>query len=158
MRRRYGTMLLVLALLLAATSGAMAAGSSMNFKDADIRDVLQTLGDLAGVNIAAEPQVQGNVTMFLQGMDALDALDLVIRTHGYHSLRMGNTLVIGSSATLSERFESNRAVFFPLKYAEPERLARSLQLVLRSATVQADEAYRGVLVLGTEEQLREARS
>src|SRR5690625_699057 len=111
MRRRYGSGLLVLMLLVAAASGAMAADHAMNFKDADMRDVLRTLGELAGVNVAADPQVQGRVTMYLQGMDALEALELIVRIHGYDMLPRGNTVIIGPPATLGERFAPQKPVF-----------------------------------------------
>lgn len=153
MRRLHGCTLLVMLVLLFVAAGAFAAGDAMNFKDADIRDVLHALGELGNVNVAADPQVQGKVTLFLRGMEPLAAIDLVVRTNGYSYLWVKDTIVVGPANALTERFEPTRAVFFPLRYVDPDAIGPALRLVVQPATVQADKAHRGVLVRGTEEQL-----
>lgn len=156
-RKLAGRILLVIVSLLIVSSGAFAQTNALNFKEADLRDVLHTLGELASVNVAADPQVQGTVTMFLQGLAPLDAIDLVVRTNGYDYLWVENTIVVGLPETLSDRFEPTNAVFFPLEYVEANEIASALSLVVQPATVQPDSVHRGVLVRGTEEQLAKAR-
>lgn len=153
MGRGHGRLLLIILCLFVVAGGVHAADSAMNFKNADIRDVLNALGELADVNVVADPQVQGTVTVFLRGTDPLDALDLVVRTNGYSSLWVGDTLVIGMQDVLSSRFEPTRTRFFPLQYVEAEAIAAALRLVVQNATVQPDSTHRGVLVRGTEDEL-----
>lgn len=158
MDRKFAGRIIVMTVFLFIVASCTAfAEDSLNFKEADLRDVLHTLGRLANVNIAADPQVQGTVTMFLQGLAPLDAIDLVVRTHGYDYLWVENTLVVGPSDTLSAGFKPTTAVFFPLQYVEANEIAPILSLVVQPATVQPDSVHKGVLVRGTEEQLARAR-
>lgn len=153
MRWLHARALLILLLLLAAAPAA-AADSAMTFKDADIRDVLHALGELANVNVMVDPQVQATVSVFLRGMDPVEAIHLLARTYGYdyHWVNDG-TVVVGPEPSLAQRFEPVRTVFFPLRYAQPRDVAAPLSFAVQPAAVQADEVRRGVLVRGTEGQL-----
>lgn len=157
MRWLHASAVFVLLVVLAAP-GVPAAGNAMTFKDADIHDVLNVLAELGGVNVVTDPQVRGTVSFSLRDMDPLEAIDLIVRTNGYSYLWVDDTIVVGPQQTLSERFEPTRAVFFPLRYADPSAVAPALSLVVHPATVQADPTFRGVLVRGTEEQLALAKA
>jgi beta-lactamase regulating signal transducer with metallopeptidase domain len=52
---------------------------TLNLKDADLKDVLRTFGDLTGLNIAVDPGVSGKVTVALTDVPWDQALDLVAR-------------------------------------------------------------------------------
>lgn len=157
MRWLHASAVFVLLVVLAAP-GVPAAGNAMTFKDADIHDVLNVLAELGGVNVVTDPQVRGTVSFSLRDMDPLEAIDLIVRTNGYSYLWVDDTIVVGPEQTLSQRFEPTRAVFFPLRYADPAAVAPALSLVVQPATVQADPTFRGVLVRGTEEQLALAKA
>lgn len=154
MRRVYVPFFILLLAAAAATPITAASDSAANFKDADIRDVLHALGALADVNVVVDPRVQGSVSVFLRDLDPVEAMELVVRAHGYsyHWVRE-ETIVVGPGPSLAERFEPLRTVFFPLRYAAPEAVVAPLALVVQPAVVQADPAQRGVLVRGNEEQL-----
>ena len=54
---------------------------SLDFKDADIQNVLRVLADVSGLNIIATDDVQGKVTLHLTDVPWDQALDLVLRTN-----------------------------------------------------------------------------
>jgi type IV pilus assembly protein PilQ len=56
---------------------------SMDFQNADIRTVLRSFSVYAGKNILASPEVEGEVTIFLEDVPWRTALDLVLRANGY---------------------------------------------------------------------------
>ena len=53
---------------------------SLDFKDADIQNVLRVLADVSGLNIIATDDVQGKVTLHLIDVPWDQALDLVLQT------------------------------------------------------------------------------
>jgi hypothetical protein len=54
---------------------------SLDFKDADIQNVLRVLADVSGLNIIATDDVQGKVTLHLSDVPWDQAFDLVLRTN-----------------------------------------------------------------------------
>ena len=59
--------------------GIMAANTkiNMNFKGADISDVLRTIAELADVNLVTDSSVSGDVTVHLKNLSFEEALTLV---------------------------------------------------------------------------------
>jgi type IV pilus assembly protein PilQ len=57
----------------------------MDFRDADIVNVLRTLADLAGVNIVITDDVKGRITLRLVEVPADEALRLVLQMNGLGS-------------------------------------------------------------------------
>ena len=73
---------------------------NIELKDADIRDVLIALGRQAGVNIVAEPSLQGKVTMHLENIRFPVALDALVNPYGYVVERQGELYLIKKKVTL----------------------------------------------------------
>jgi len=68
---------------------------SLDLDDVDLGEVLQILGEILHVNIVTHPEVAGRVNQ-LRFIDvkADHALEVVLRTHGLHSVLDGNVMVI----------------------------------------------------------------
>jgi type IV pilus assembly protein PilQ len=56
---------------------------SMDFQNADIRTVLRSFSVYAGKNIIASPEVEGEVTVYLEDVPWRTALNLVLKANGY---------------------------------------------------------------------------
>jgi type IV pilus assembly protein PilQ len=54
---------------------------SLDFKDADVNDILRLIASVSGLNFVAGPEVRGNVTVNLADVPWDLALDLVLRTN-----------------------------------------------------------------------------
>ncbi|MFC1514874.1 type IV pilus secretin PilQ [Candidatus Omnitrophota bacterium] len=77
---------------------------SLNFKDADIRVVLQTLAEKSGVNIVSTPQVEGLVSVQLKEVDWQTALDVILKTYQFGYQWIGEDIIIVSTLEdLTER-------------------------------------------------------
>ena len=99
-RTRIAALLLTLSALLAA--GAFAAddqgGITLNFKDADIREVAATIGQITHKNFIIDPRVQGRVTVVSSkpvSADAVYATFLsVLEVHGLAAAPAGQVIKI----------------------------------------------------------------
>ena len=73
----------------------MEAGNiTVDFKDADVHDVLKIISYKSGVNIVAGPEVTGVVTIKLDDVPWQQALDVILETYGYAYEQRGNIIVV----------------------------------------------------------------
>lgn len=78
---------------------------SLDFRDADIKNVLEILSLKSGVNIVTGPEVTGLVSIQLKEVPWKEALDVILRTYGYASERKGNIIVVTTVEELKKRRE-----------------------------------------------------
>lgn len=67
---------------------------TLDFKEADIRNVLKIISYKAGVNIVTTPEVIGNVTIRLVDVPWEKALDVILKTYGFGYERQGNIIMV----------------------------------------------------------------
>ena len=73
---------------------------SLDLKDADLKDVLRTFGELTKVNIAVDPDVRGSVTVSLHDVPWDQALDVILQMNGLGYVLEGRILRIGKPENL----------------------------------------------------------
>lgn len=78
---------------------------SIDFRDADIKNVLKVLAYNSGVNIVAGPEVTGLVTIQLKDVPWQKALDVVLSTYGYAYERKGDIISVTTVENLKKRRE-----------------------------------------------------
>lgn len=74
---------------------------TLDFKDADIRTVMQVFADFTKMNLVLSDSVQGKVTVFLKDVPWDQALDIVMRSKGLVSSQSGNVLLVSTPADIS---------------------------------------------------------
>jgi type IV pilus secretin PilQ/predicted competence protein len=117
---------------------------SLDFKDADIQNVLRVLADVSGLNIIATDDVQGKVTLHLSEVPWDQAFDLVLRTNRLEKTEDGNVVRVSSVNRLKEERDSLKAA------QESEKELEALRVkYIRVNYARADEALidkvKGVL-------------
>jgi len=110
----------------APTTGGTASFNgeriSLDFKDADIQNVLRVLADVSHLNIIATDDVKGKVTLHLVDVPWDQALDLVLRSNRLEMTRQGNVVRISTVARLKEEREALRAAEDAARELEPLRV------------------------------------
>ncbi len=101
---------------------------TIDFKEADIQNVLRILSYKSGVNIIAGKDVQGLVTIRLVDVPWEKALDVVLKTYGYAYDRDENIIRVTTLENLKKE-ELSTSVFV-LSYAQAGEAEKSLQDVL----------------------------
>lgn len=117
---------------------------SLDFKDADIQNVLRVLADASRLNIIATDDVKGKVTLHLTEVPWDQALDLVLKTNRLDATYEGNVVRVSTVDRLKEEREALRAAEEAQRELEPLRIAYQ-----RVNYARADEAFidkvKGVL-------------
>lgn len=101
---------------------------SIDFKDADIGNVLRILSLKSGLNIVAGPEVQGTVTIRLENVPWDHALNVVLRTYGYVYEQEGNIIRVTTKDNLAT--EELVTETFVLNYTTAAEVQESIKDIL----------------------------
>ena len=118
---------------------------SVDFKDADIRQVLRIIALKSGVDIVAGPDVEGLVTIKLTGVPWQEALDIILRTYSLTYERKENIIRVMTLEAVEQEALSNQV--YPLNYAKAKEVADIIKEMLSDrGKVKFDERTNTVIV------------
>jgi len=129
----------------AGIAGPSSGNVTLDFKDADITNVLRILSYKSGINIVAGRDVSGPITIRLTDVPWQKALDVILRTYGYAYEREGNIIRV----TTTENLEKEELVteVFSLNYARAANVPASIEEMLSDrGSVKFDERANLVIV------------
>ena len=118
---------------------------SIDFKDADIRQVLRIISLKSGVDIVAGSDVEGLVTIKLTNVPWQQALEIILRTYGFTYEQQGNIVRVMTVGALEQEALSTEV--FPLDYAKAKEVPDVIKEMLSErGRVKFDERTNTVIV------------
>lgn len=108
---------------------------TLDFKEADIRNVLKIISYKAGVNIVTSPEVIGNVTIRLVDVPWEKALDVILKSYGFGYEKQANIIMVAplDKLTAQKKMEGELAQVQPtatevfnLKYIDAKDAQKAL--------------------------------
>ncbi|MFH1198894.1 MAG: type IV pilus secretin PilQ [Candidatus Omnitrophota bacterium] len=108
---------------------------TLDFKEADIRNVLKIISYKSGVNIVTTPDVMGNVTIRLVDVPWDRALDVILKTYGFGYERKGNIISVAPIDKLTSlkkqevelaEVQPTIAEVFQLKYVDAQDVKKAI--------------------------------
>src|SRR5262249_59824571 len=102
---------------------------SLDFKDADINNILRILAEFSGLNIVTSDDVKGKVTVKLQNVPWQQALDSVVRAAKLGYVQEGNIIRVDKLENLTKEAEAQ----FKAEQREVEIQQRRKEAELRVA-------------------------
>ena len=146
---------------------------SMDFKDADINNLLRIIAEVSGQNVVSGQDVQGKVTVRLVDVPWDQALDNILRINGFGYVREGNIIRVAKlSAIRQEQQEQLKILQLeeegpaePLKteilrvsYADPAKVVQSLNRVKsKRGTISVDDRTASLLIQDTARNIDKMR-
>ena len=109
---------------------------TLDFKEADIRDVLKVIAYKSGVNIVASPEVAGTVNVRITDVPWEKALDVILKSYGYAYDRQENIIMVAplEKLTAQRKMEQDLAQVQPtvteivsLKYIDAGDARRAIE-------------------------------
>lgn len=118
---------------------------SMEFRNAEIKDVLRAVGQAANLNMIISDTVAGQVSLSLKDVDLLEALEAILKTKGLTYVREGNIMrVVAVSEARDEDMETR---VFPLGYASGKDVLGVVEKIKSDhAKVSADSRMNALVV------------
>jgi type IV pilus assembly protein PilQ len=83
---------------------------TLDFKEADIRNVLKIISYKSGVNIVTTPEVIGNITIRLVDVPWDKALDVILKTYGFAYEKQANIITVAPIEKLTALKEQEVAL------------------------------------------------
>ena len=145
---------------------------SLDFRDADLRDVLRVLSEVSGLDFVLQPGVAGRVSLRLSEIPWEQALELVLRSQRLGRVLEDGVLRVGPAAELAAEVEERRRqeearelagdlVTFSrnLAYVRPEEVEEMLESRLSErGSLIADQRTGTVVVADVASRIREIES
>ena len=96
---------------------------SLEFKDADILNVLRVIADVSQRNIVATDDVEGKVTIVLHGVPWDQALDILLKSTGLEKVQYDDVITISTSERLEHERKARLAAQIAGRQLEPLQTA-----------------------------------
>ncbi len=145
------------------TSNTQSGNVTLDFREADIINVLRVLAYKSGVNVVAGPEVTGLVTIQLTNVPWEQALRVILETYGYGYERRGTIIVVTTIENLKKRREDTQLLSdqeplitktFVLSYAKAAEAISSIDKMKTSrGSVNFDVRTNTVIVRDTQTNL-----
>jgi type IV pilus assembly protein PilQ len=139
----------------------------LDFKDADIQNILRLLSEVGNVNIVTSDEVKGSVTIRMRNVPWDQALDVILRAKGLGQVRTDNLIRVAPLATLEK--ERDMAIqrrkqqvqlapletrLIPSSYAKAADLSpRVKEMLSERGTVSVDDRTNILVVRDVNESL-----
>jgi len=155
-----------------AEKGYSGQRISLDFKDADIKNVFRLLAEVIGLNIVVTGEVQRKVTVRLIDVPWDQALDLLVDTNGLGKEQMGNVVRISTSIALKkerddlaaakkaeDNLEPLQTAYLNVNYAKVSQLVEKIKPVLSPrGVVLSDDRSNTIIVRDIRKGVEEANS
>ena len=83
---------------------------SLNFKDADLKDVFRLFHEITGYNIVLDPGVSGSLTIVLENVPEDQALDIILKNNGLDKVFENNVIRIASTQKLASEAAARKSL------------------------------------------------
>ncbi len=94
---------------------------TLQFQDMDLRAILGTLGDFAGLNIVISDDVEGSMTLNLVNVHWDQALDIILKSKGLGQRREGNVIMVAPAEAIAAREEQELEAMKQIEELAPLR-------------------------------------
>jgi type IV pilus assembly protein PilQ len=133
---------------------------SLDFKDADIKNILRLIAEVSNLNIITGDDVQGKITMRLVDVPWDQALDVILQSRSLGKSQVGNVLRIAPLDTLKkedqailedkrakEKLEDLVTELIPINYATGSEIVPQIKSVLSErGDIKVDQRTNTLIV------------
>ncbi len=144
---------------------------SLDFKDADIKNILRLIAEVSNLNIIAGEDVKGTVTIRLMDVPWDQALDIILQSNDLGKVRIGNVIRVAptdklkkeeeeilASRRAKEKLEDLGTELIPVNYATAKELEDQVKGILSErGSVTVDERTNILIVKDIRSAIDEAK-
>jgi type II secretory pathway component GspD/PulD (secretin) len=133
----------------------------LDLKAMDIMDVLKLISQKSGVNIVANQNVKGKVTVYLRDVSVIQALEIIVDAYGWAFAKDGDVIKIMTDKEYEQKHgaifgKEMKTTIRQLLFAEPKDVISILnEIKSPSGKVIADSKSGTLILMDTEEKVAE---
>jgi type IV pilus assembly protein PilQ len=115
---------LLIFILLFLYKFSFSTNVSLDFKNADIKDVLRIIGEYGNLNIVVDKEVSGSITIKLKDVDIMDALKYILEANNLTMSVEKNILFVKKKLEKKEEKIETEMRIFKCKYVNAEDIEK----------------------------------
>lgn len=150
-------LILVISLTAAASAGPQDKIEDMNFRNADIVDVLRAIAEVADVNLITDSQVGGNITVHLQDITFEKSLDLITKTRGLDYKWDNNTVVVAQPEKIDQIYSNLVTEFVKVNSSDFENIGIIVKEIFPETLISMDISRRQFIIKGESNRVEEIK-
>ena len=131
---------------------------NMNFKDADLKDVLRSIAELADVNLVVDSSVTGKITVQLNDITFNQALSKITMIKQLQYRWDKNTIVVATPERIQEVYGKKVTEIVNIQYSDINKISELINGLLSDVNVQINKEKDLLILHGEESQVKEAIS
>ncbi len=151
------SLILILTFSLAVSAGPQDKITDMNFKNAEIVDVLRAIAEVADVNLITDSSVTGTITVHLQDITFQKALDLITQTRGLTYKWDENTIVVAPPERIDSIYANIVTEFVAINSNNLDNIATIVKEIFPDTQITVDTLRRQFILKGEESRVAEVK-
>ena len=157
--KKITALILILIFIFTATAAVGAQGriNDMNFKNADLTDVLRAIAEVANVNLITDSTVSGTVTVHLKDISFTKALDLITQTRSLTYKWDENTVVVAPPDRIDQIYANIVTEFVPINSNDLESISVIVKDIFPETQITVDSVRRQFILKGEEARVAEIK-
>lgn len=152
---KFSAILLTLLLIFTFSVSAQSNIENMNFKNADLVDVLRAIAEVADVNLITDSSVSGNITVNLKNISFKKSLDLITKSRALDYRWDENTVVVASPDRLDQIYSNIETRFVKADNSDLENIVTIVKEIFPETQITLDAPRRQVILKGEKSKLTE---
>jgi len=142
------TLVLVFVFSLGVSAGPQDKIEDMNFRNAEVVDVLRAIAEIADVNLITDSEVAGNTTVHLKDISFAKALDLITQTKGLAYKWDENTVVVASPERLDTIYDDIVTEYVEVDSSDFDNIGTIVKEIFPETQITVDAARRQFIIKG----------
>ncbi|MDY6862276.1 MAG: type IV pilus secretin PilQ, partial [Thermodesulfobacteriota bacterium] len=144
---------------------------SLDFKEADIQNILRLIAEVSGYNIVLDEDVKGKITLRLVDVPWDQSLDLILETKALGMIKIGNVIKIAKAEKIKkaeeaalfakrakEKLEDLATELIPVNYATASAMSTQVSKILTErGTVSVDDRTNKLIISDISRAIEEAK-
>ena len=130
---------------------------NLNFRDANIRVVLETIAEIAEVNMVLDQSVTGEITIRLHEVSFDEALSMVTLSHGFDYIREGDILIVASPDRIEEIYMDEMLEIIIPEDRDPEDIEEVVNSVFPDINTVLNRKKSQLILAGGEKEVQQAQ-
>lgn len=159
-KKKTAFILLILLLFISFSSSLIKAESmqidEINFKEADIKDVLRAVANIFDKNIIIDNSVNKKITISLDNVNFTEALKLITDSSGLSYRFDGNTVFIASPQRIEQLYEKKMMKIVNLKYMELDEAEKLLKNIFNQLQIARVTNNKQLILKGLNKDVEKA--
>jgi general secretion pathway protein D len=130
---------------------------NMNFKNADLVDVLRAIAEVADVNLITDSSVSGTITVNFKNISFKKSLDLITKSRALDYRWDENTVVVASPDRLDSIYANIVTEFVKVNSSSFDNIATIIKEIFPETQITLDPARRQFILKGEKEKIVEIK-